>query len=268
METHMPYDAPPPFQGRFQDPAYDGPARTMPPPFAGFLPFDRVPALPEAERRNLEDRYDEGILEWDDAFGALLDDLASRKLLATTIVVVLADHGEEFYEHGSFDHGQSLHEELLRVPLAIRVPGIPPARLEFPVCGTDVFSTVLSLAGIGVDAPPFSRDLSRAVRDGAPPPDGPIFAEVVRGLAGAKSVTLGDRKLILAYRGVEARPLAFDLAADPREARPIPDAEWENGHADRLARALEAARATALRPSSRRITAAERESFRGLGYFR
>src|SRR5439155_633275 len=58
----------------------------------------------------------------DESFGELLDHLRARGLDRSTLVVFVADHGEEFHEHGGFDHGRTLYQELVRVPLLVRLP--------------------------------------------------------------------------------------------------------------------------------------------------
>jgi arylsulfatase A-like enzyme len=67
--------------------------------------------------------YDGGVANCDDAFGALMDSLKSRGLYENTIVVLVSDHGEQFFEHGLCDHMNSLYQELLHVPLIIKFPG-------------------------------------------------------------------------------------------------------------------------------------------------
>jgi arylsulfatase A-like enzyme len=266
MEPHVPYDPPAPFRGRFADPDYAGPDHTRPPAYQGFLPFETGPALPADEHHHLVARYDEEILAFDSGLGAILDGLFARGLLAGTIVVVLADHGEEFHEHGGWTHGQSLFEELLRVPLLIAGPGVEPGRHAFALRATDLFPTLLSLAGLVADTPPFGVDVAATVRSGTPPPEAPVLSEVTFGGAGARSVVQAGSKYILAHRGGETRVLHFDLAQDPEEQRPLTDPERARSLAESLATVLRAAEAVSLRSRSRKLSRAEEEQFRGFGY--
>ena len=66
--------------------------------------------------------------------------LGGRPRWDSTVIVFLADHGDELYEHGSWLHGQSLYEELLHVPLVLRIPGLTDAgaRIPQPVSVIDV----------------------------------------------------------------------------------------------------------------------------------
>src|SRR6185436_17103048 len=86
----------------------------------------------------------------DENIAALVEDLRRRGVLDRTLIVITADHGEEFREHGDFEHGQSLHSELLHVPLILRLPGRIPAgkRIAGNVSGLDVLPTILELCGL------------------------------------------------------------------------------------------------------------------------
>ncbi|MGZ4779433.1 MAG: sulfatase, partial [Thermoanaerobaculia bacterium] len=81
-------------------------------------------------------------------------DRSLRTLLAAlerdpnTIVVVLADHGEQFGEHGLVQHGNSVYRQVLQVPLVIRIPGEPPSRVPAAVSITDVYRSILGAARV------------------------------------------------------------------------------------------------------------------------
>ncbi len=101
----------------------------------------------------LRDLYDAGIRQMDDEIGRLIAYLAREDLLDETLLVVTSDHGEEFLEHGGVLHGRTQYEELLRVPLLLRGPGIPAGtRVAAPVSLVDVVPTVL--AALGLPVPP------------------------------------------------------------------------------------------------------------------
>ena len=90
--------------------------------------------------------YDADVRHADARIGSVLDALRSRGRLARAIVVLLSDHGEEFLEHGYWQHDQSLYEELVRVPLVLRVPGAPGGRrVATPVALVDVVPTLAEL---------------------------------------------------------------------------------------------------------------------------
>lgn len=95
--------------------------------------------------------YDEEVRFTDAQVGRLLRGLADLGLDRRTVVVLTADHGEEFQDHGGFEHGHTLYEELLRVPLVLAVPGEPPARVSEPVSIVDIAPTLLELLGVAAD---------------------------------------------------------------------------------------------------------------------
>lgn len=177
------------------------------------------------------DFYDSAIVWVDANIGALMAELDRLGLSSRTLIVVTADHGEEFGEHGGEGHGRTLYHEVTDVPLLI----IPPFRLdapaviETPVSSIDIFPTVLDLVGL----PPLPaaegqslRPLIEAAIGGTQPtagPSRPVFAELDRswGERGAPpnrlaSVTTDDERLIRALDRPEPVQL-FALSTDPME---------------------------------------------------
>ena len=108
-------------------------------------------SLSSADAPNLIDRYDAGIRQMDAEVGRLLDFLRERGLWEDTFFVLTSDHGEEFFEHGGVLHGQTQYQEVLRVPLMVKGPGVPHGRrVPTPVSLVDVAPTLLDRAGIAV----------------------------------------------------------------------------------------------------------------------
>ncbi len=103
--------------------------------------------ISEESYQYLRDLYDEEILGVDEHVGRLVQSLGMWGILDDTIVVVFADHGEEFREHGYFGHGMQCYNEIARVPLLIRVPGAAPTRTDKVCSLIDVAPTLLHLAG-------------------------------------------------------------------------------------------------------------------------
>lgn len=109
------------------------------------------PDLMEAE--SMRALYQGEVRYWDEHFGVLLDQLRDEGLYDNTLIIVTADHGEEFGEHGGFWHGTKLQEEVLRVPLIVKLPqgqGRAPARIADVVRHIDIGPTVVELAGAPV----------------------------------------------------------------------------------------------------------------------
>jgi hypothetical protein len=137
------------------------------------------------------------------------------------VVILLSDHGEELWDHGGFEHGHTLYEELLRVPLIVRAPGVSAARIDAPVSLLDVAPTILELVG----APP------------VPAADGRSLVPLLRGDSGAAaSFAARDLAFGRPLYGPEAWGVLhgaekwtvregdedlFDLAADPGERRDL-----------------------------------------------
>ena len=158
FDPHYDYAPPTPYDTAF-DPEYegdhDGTDFIRDPSVATFdpgSPSGRRRVIGQRDLEHLIARY-EGELAWTDAqIGRLLDGLAGHGVADDTIVVVLADHGDEFFEHGGIGHRRTLFEEVLRVPLIVRLPGGERAgeRVAHPVSLCDVAPTVLDAVGLSI----------------------------------------------------------------------------------------------------------------------
>ncbi|TMB59285.1 MAG: sulfatase, partial [Deltaproteobacteria bacterium] len=140
--------------------------------------------LSAAEVEHLRRLYDAEIRAWDAELGTLLDTLADRGVADSTIVVLTADHGEEFQEHGRLKHRIHLYDELLHVPLVIAGPGVRPGRVAEQAQGIDLFPTLAALLGTApprglpghdllaarAEAPAISETLYGLMPDGATTP--------------------------------------------------------------------------------------------------
>ena len=97
----------------------------------------------------MRDLYDGEVAAADYAFASLVGELRVRGLYDSSIVVVTADHGEELYEHGGWEHGKTLFAEVLDVPLIVRLPGgARGRRVAAPVQQIDLMPTLLEAAGV------------------------------------------------------------------------------------------------------------------------
>jgi arylsulfatase A-like enzyme len=159
------------------------------------------------------DRYDSEIAYTDAAVGRLVTEVRARR--PGTIVILAADHGEEFDEHGGRYHGSSLYEEQLRIPLIVSIPGAEPHVVDGQVQLLDVTPTVLNLLDISVPARMRGTDLGPWLA--TPPAPAarlpPAFAE----LEDKRMVSLGGEKLICDMRLGSCA--YYDLTTDPRERR-------------------------------------------------
>lgn len=159
-------------------------------------------------------RYRAEILYTDVQIARLLLALDRAGLTDRTLVVFTADHGEAFGERGAEYHSSGLYEELVRVPLLIRAPGLAPRVIDDPVSTTDIAPTLAARLGLPLPTAQ-GRDLGPLLR-GEPAPEAPILAETLyRDYHRTYMLREGDHKLIWDHlRGTRR---LYDLAADPHE---------------------------------------------------
>jgi arylsulfatase A-like enzyme len=155
----------------------------------------------------------------DHSFGKLIDHLRETHLLDETIVIFTSDHGEEFGEHQGLQHGKTLYEEVLRIPLIIRYPRsrrvAAGTRVARPVQIVDILPTILELADL--DRPGALDGVS--LLDPSPPESRPSFARLRLGEYQLDSVRHGPWKLIRQVDTGEER--MYHLDRDPAERDPL-----------------------------------------------
>ena len=105
-------------------------------------------ARPQEKVQEAIDLYDGEIRQTDNALADLFAALKKSLLLKNTLIIITADHGEELQDHGRFGHGQTLLNEVTRVPLIISGPGIPAGRREGQASLMDIAPTVLDYLNI------------------------------------------------------------------------------------------------------------------------
>jgi arylsulfatase len=104
----------------------------------------------EARFEDMINRYDAEVAYADFCVQTFFEELRPLGLLNDALVIVCADHGEEFLEHGYVEHGWQLYRESIHVPLIFWSPNrLQPQRVSEPVSLVDVFPTILTLAGMG-----------------------------------------------------------------------------------------------------------------------
>jgi arylsulfatase A-like enzyme len=143
---HDPYDPPEAFARVFARSPSEAPRL---PPARVQTVFEKAEAMDAESKTRLIDQYDAAIAHADSLVGRILDELDNRGLAETTAVIVTSDHGEEFYEHGNWRHGNQLYDEVVRVPLLIRGPGAGRGEVRRdPAMLIDVLPTALALVGV------------------------------------------------------------------------------------------------------------------------
>ncbi len=184
--------------------------------------------LRDADVRFWRAIYDEKVNRADACFGRFLEEFERLGLTDKTVFVISSDHGTELYEHRRFDHGFTLYDELLRVPLVVRLPG--PARgrvVTDRVSSIDVMPTIIDL--LDVDAPAGLRrqlrgtSLVPAMR--GEPARRDCFAETdYREYTYKRCIVTPDGWKLVCTMETGVREL-FDLTADPGETRDLSAAE-------------------------------------------
>lgn len=143
-DPHAPYLPPEPYRSRFaQQPNPGGMINTV-----WDMDHIYVPMTPEQLQSEI-DAYDGAIAYVDTYIGNLLEELQKRGLAENTMVVLTADHGELFGEHGLLEHTNSLYREVIHVPLIVWWPGHVPTgtRVVVPVSNASIPATILGLIG-------------------------------------------------------------------------------------------------------------------------
>jgi len=123
--------------------------------------------------------YDGEIRFTDMHLGRLFDELRAKGLYDKTVVVITGDHGEGFGEHGVELHGYHLYAAQTKVPLIIRVPGLPAHRAQLPAGHVDILPTLVNLAGGAPDPEMMGRSLVGPLAgDGKADPDRVVFQQL------------------------------------------------------------------------------------------
>jgi hypothetical protein len=165
------------------------------------------------------ERYVSEIENVDGQIGRLLDRLDKPDLASRSVLIVSADHGEAFGEHATIHHAVSVYDELLRVPLLLRIAGLPPRKIAERVTLMDLGPTVLDLFGeetpghfLGQSLLPLARGQQSALTR-------PVAAESSRR---GRAIVFPDGKKAIIDLQRRTREL-YDLRSDPAELENLID---------------------------------------------
>jgi len=149
VEPHVIYNPPKKFLVKYWNKPYRGPIKPSQSGVQlGLIKGGKL-KVTDNDKAYLEALHDGEITQSDAAFRIFVDDLKTAGLYDSSAIIVVSDHGDEFYEHGSVGHGHTVYQELVHVPLLIRAPGLlPPGKVvHADVEVMDLFATMLDLAG-------------------------------------------------------------------------------------------------------------------------
>ncbi|MCE9592628.1 MAG: sulfatase [Planctomycetes bacterium] len=190
LDAHWPYDIPDEYARKFS-------AGTSIEPFRGEdsralrdALNDGSRKLDAAEAAGLVALYDGAVRSIDDQLAKLFAALERRGLADNTIVCLVADHGEEFLEHGRVGHGHGLWDGLLHVPFILHVPGARARRVSTPVALIDLVPTLCAAADVPCRGAVEGRN--RLVDETV----APLFAEHKEPGAYVQSYVEGSKKLV------------------------------------------------------------------------
>jgi arylsulfatase A-like enzyme len=210
MDPHNPYTPPPGYV----------------PPYPGIPPAEAYGLLEEFRKEGVVERpptegnvvkyamlYDGEISYVDEHFGRIIDALEEEGLVGNTAVIVLSDHGEEFFDHGSYGHGHTLYPELIDMALMARIPGyeFPASARSRYLSHVDIMPTVLDALGI---SPPAELDGRSVLRERPSSfAGGQAFSEFLQRGSEAKAVRRDGWLLV---RNTEnGRQELYDLSRGP-----------------------------------------------------
>jgi arylsulfatase A-like enzyme len=162
------------------------------------------------------------IVYMDAEVGSLLAALGPLVDLDNTIIVITADHGEEFAEHGHIGHAETLHSEVLDIPMSIHYPGQIPAqtRVAAPASLVDILPTVLDFAGLPPEPRAQGVSLRPLIQGKSLPEPRAVYAQNFGKSGQQWAARTIDRKFI--FNGNQKIPKqAYDLASDPDEQNPL-----------------------------------------------
>ena len=208
MDPHVPYAAPAPFNHKFD-----------PQPVEGHPGVDPRTDYKDAEDRDrLVAQYDGDIAYGDQEFGRFVRELKKRGLYDRALIVFMADHGEEFLDHGGWLHGRSVFDELIRIPLIVKFPGGRGAgrRVRQQVQAVDVLPTILENEALPVPPLPAIAGLPLQGVLSGQTPERPAVSEISHRGFVAHGMRTGKDKYIRRF-SPEDGELYFDLLRDPKE---------------------------------------------------
>jgi arylsulfatase A-like enzyme len=201
--------------------------------------------------------YDAQIRSVDRAFGRLVDELEKKRLYDRVLLVLTSDHGEEFGEHGTVaHHSHTVFDELLRVPLLVKLPGSAHGgrTVDTMVAGVDLAPTIV--AGLGFEQPPSFEGVDLvAVLEGR-----------ARGPEQVLSKVDGGATSVRTARWKWAQKRLYDLREDPGERTDVTSAHPERAAAMRRLKDELVARRPAKEADPVEVDEALRAKLLGLGY--
>lgn len=186
---------------------------------------DRDKPITAAERDHFINLYEKSLLYLDVHVGRLIDHIRKSKYAENTVIIVVADHGEEFLDHGRWGHWESnLYDEILRVPLIVSMPDGPYGDvIRQQVRLLDLMPTILDLCGCPASDSVLGTSMASLLVPGEAKYDGTeTISEMRRDPWHRIAVRTESFKYIWDSKRPE-QPDLYDLRADPGEKQNVRD---------------------------------------------
>jgi len=206
LEPHTPYAPPEPYDRLFS------PVSRV----SENLWKEKIANPSEDYLKALVDLYDGEIRFLDHELGRLFEKMKKLEIWDNSLIAFNADHGEEFYDHFWWQHNHTLYEELIRVPLIIKGPGLPHGiKIETPVQHIEIFPTLFDLLGLK-QSPTFTgQPVTDLIRDPETIVNKLTYHETY--LPGKSFIATRGIKWKLIYNLEKKTYQFFDLSKDPHE---------------------------------------------------
>jgi arylsulfatase A-like enzyme len=185
--------------------------------------YNKHPEAPNFGNKN-RDRYDSEVFYTDLWLGKLLNFARSQPWWKDTVVIVSADHGEAFGEHGFYKHAFEIWDVLTRVPLLVSGAGITPRRISERRSHIDLAPTILDLMGVPPEPAFMGKTFAPELFGAKPDNREPILSELTEDSHNPprRAVIQGDYKLIVIK---ERKFMLFNLSRDPGEETDLAETE-------------------------------------------
>ncbi|MEN8209219.1 MAG: sulfatase [Candidatus Fermentibacteria bacterium] len=214
IDPHLPYSPPSPWDTLFSDPKTDslfnpswGRRNDVSDLNLGLVEMDSI------QLQIMVGLYDAELAYTDSQIGRLLSELSARGTLQNTVFVIVADHGEEFLDHGGFGHGHTLFQEILNVPLIISGRNIPTAVNHEVVAQIDILPTILGISDL--DTPIWSEGKDILSTDSPRTSRFITSSNLVSSTPDMAAIRLDN--MVVIGNPLEGSPVLYDLTVDPHE---------------------------------------------------
>jgi arylsulfatase A-like enzyme len=249
------------------------------------FPREVIDTTDEELRQDVVAVYDASLRFVDQALGALIDALRGEGLFSSTLLVFTSDHGEAFWERGTYGHGGKPYEEVIRIPLIMHLPSpvyfpqLRPVskRPEWQVGQIDIMPTIMHFVRAHQEAPAIRGDSLLPYLYGrlTPPIDRGLMSEIAPANRLIRSWRQANWKFIATWaspngEGDPGKEELFDLSRDPRELNDV--AAEHPGQLERLRKELraevDAAQPHSVTPTLTDLSPEARKRLKAMGYLR